>query len=336
MFRIFLRTLNRLEANRWPVLVVVLILYWAIGFYPYQLPPYPNGAERTADQDLQFGASGIAYSREAPVWLPTAIASSSLQVMLEVRAARTQKSHWARIFTLSGNSHRTNLSIRQNGSDLIVHVRSPETNLAGRPGYEIENVFAQPGWHRIELNVLRGLLTVTVDGREVLHQILPPEPLSTWSPEYRLALGNELGFNRPWLGEVRNATVVVAGQHYDYMPPDALEHPAAYHPPLANRYIQWFPFADYRDGRPAIADKAVNLFGFIPFGWILAIALRRPRSLFALAALCCAMSLSIETGQLFLATRIPSVDDLLLNTLGGTLGAWLALRMRDRSGYGES
>jgi glycopeptide antibiotics resistance protein len=74
----------------------------------------------------------------------------------------------------------------------------------------------------------------------------------------------------------------------------------------------------------------VNLLGFIPFGMILAMMLRQPRSLLAFAAMCGVMSLSIETGQVFLASRTPSVDDLLLNTLGGALGAWLGLGVRGR------
>jgi VanZ family protein len=257
-----------------------------------------------------------------------------MRVTLEVRAARTENRRWARILSLAGNSNLANLSIVQDGTGMVVRLRSPETDLSGRPSYVIDEVFAQPGWHRIELNVLPGLLTVTMDDREVLRKMLPAEPLSNWSPDYRLALGNKLGFSRPWLGEVRKAVIKVAGQDYDYMRPEALEIPASYQLPLANRYVQWVPFSNFSDDSSAVVDKTVNLFGFIPFGMILAMILRRPHSLFALAAMCCAMSLSIEAGQLFLATRTPSIDDLLLNTLGGALGAWLGLSARARSGYG--
>jgi len=326
--------LKQLEANRWPVLVVVLLIYWAIGFYPYQLPPYHNGAVRAADQTLRFDDPGILYSREPPVWLPTAIGSSAFRVTLEVRSARAQESRWAQIFTLAENAKHTNLSIGQDRNDLIVRLRSPETNLAGRPLYKIKEVFAQPGWHRIELNVVPRLLIITVDGREVVRQMLPPEPLSTWSHEYQLALGNKLGFNRPWLGELRQAVVQVAGRDYDYTLPGALEIPASYPLQLAYRYVQWIPFSNISEGSSAIVDKVVNLFGFIPFGMILVIFMHRCRALVIFAGMCCAMSLSIEVGQLFIATRTPSIDDLLLNTLGGTLGAWLGLSARARSGYG--
>ena len=319
---------KRPKTERWPVLMAMVLVYWAIGFYPYQLPPYRNGATRTAEHVLRFDSPGVAYTRQPPTWLPTAIASSSLRVTLEVRPAPTQESRWTRILTLSKDSHHSNLSIGQDGSDLVVQLRSPDTNPAGKPAYVIDEIFAQPGWHSIELDVSPRLLTVTVDGREVLGRMLPLDPLSNWSPEYRLAFGNQFGFNRPWLGEVRKATVLVAGERYEYTPPDALEIPVSYRLPLANRHVQWIPFSDYSDGNTKVVDKLVNLFGFIPFGMILAMTLRPPRSVWALAAICCAMSLSIEAGQLFLAPRTPSVDDLLLNTLGGALGAWLGLRVR--------
>ena len=106
-----MRILNRLKADRWPVLVAVLLLYWAFGFYPYQLPPYHNGAVRAADHGLRFDAPGVAYTREPPAWLPTAIGSPSLRVMLEVRAGRvagteSPRSEWPWITDMALDKRR--------------------------------------------------------------------------------------------------------------------------------------------------------------------------------------------------------------------------------------
>jgi hypothetical protein len=324
----FLRALNRLEAHRWPVLLVTLLSYWAVGFYPYQIGPYQNAAVLTAEQTLRFDAPGIAYSRGPPAWLPAAIGSSSLHVTLEVRTAPNQIRRWARILSLSQDSHSYNLFIAKDGRRLVVQLGPFESDVADRPRYVVDNVFALPGWRRIELDISPSLLSIKVDGREALREAVPPQLLANWSPKYRLAFGNEFGFSRPWLGELREATVLVAGQRHDYLLPEALKIPARHHPPLAFRYIQWTPFPAYNGGSRVNSDHAVNFFGFIPLGWILAMTLRRPKSLLALAAMGCAMSLSIEAGQILLAQRTPSVDDLLLNTLGGALGAWLGLRVR--------
>jgi VanZ family protein len=72
-------------------------------------------------------------------------------------------------------------------------------------------------------------------------------------------------------------------------------------------------------------DLVVNILGYVPLGFVLVPAL--PRRLSALAAiagatlLAATLSLSIETTQNFLPTRISSNVDLGCNTLGALLGA---------------
>ncbi len=73
-------------------------------------------------------------------------------------------------------------------------------------------------------------------------------------------------------------------------------------------------------------DWVINFLGFVPFGWLVGM-LRRPGSAILLATLlAAAMSATIETAQLlFLVDRFPSTVDLLLNTLGASVGAWIAM-----------
>ena len=52
------------------------------------------------------------------------------------------------------------------------------------------------------------------------------------------------------------------------------------------------------------------------------------RSVLAVTALCASVSLGIETGQLFFAGRVTETQDLILNTLGGALGAWVGMQLR--------
>jgi VanZ family protein len=75
-----------------------------------------------------------------------------------------------------------------------------------------------------------------------------------------------------------------------------------------------------------LMDWAINFLGFVPFGWLVGM-LRRPRSGIILATfLAAVMSVTIEASQLlFLADRSPSTVDLLLNTLGASVGAWIAM-----------
>ena len=107
-------------------------------------------------------------------------------------------------------------------------------------------------------------------------------------------------------------------------------------------YASLYPFADWRDQgispfRYLAApfpkywtgfDVAVNVAGYAPFGFLLALsALRSGRGKWAVSVavlLAALLSLSMETLQSYLPSRIPSNVDLLLNTAGGLLGACVA------------
>jgi glycopeptide antibiotics resistance protein len=73
-------------------------------------------------------------------------------------------------------------------------------------------------------------------------------------------------------------------------------------------------------------DFIVNLLGFIPLGMLLICLSGGSLSVMAATALCACLSLTIEVGQLFFAGRVTETADLLLNTLGAGLGAWIATR----------
>lgn len=90
------------------------------------------------------------------------------------------------------------------------------------------------------------------------------------------------------------------------------------------------PFGQIRsdwDGGSSIGR--LNLFGniliFIPFGMLLTLALRRsPLRLLGAAAISFAASLALECAQALLGIGTFDVDDLILNTAGGVLGAMAA------------
>ncbi len=107
-------------------------------------------------------------------------------------------------------------------------------------------------------------------------------------------------------------------------------------------YASLYPFTDWRDqGIAALAfmaaawpkywtgfDIAVNVAGYVPMGFLLALSLLRAgqtRSPVLWAILgTAALSLALETAQGFLPMRVPSNVDFALNALGGGLGAGLA------------
>lgn len=85
----------------------------------------------------------------------------------------------------------------------------------------------------------------------------------------------------------------------------------------------WSALAGDRSARAAVAEMVANIVLFIPFG--LAMRLRFPSlGPGRVAAIAFALSLTIETLQLVAATgRVANVTDVMMNTLGGLIGAWL-------------
>lgn len=83
-------------------------------------------------------------------------------------------------------------------------------------------------------------------------------------------------------------------------------------------------------GRYELYDILQNIVGFLPFGFLVARALRRPgRGIPALllltATAACLFSLFIEVTQYAIPIRDSSLLDVISNTLGGLAGGWVAL-----------
>ncbi|MGB5450336.1 MAG: VanZ family protein [Woeseiaceae bacterium] len=310
-------------------ILLCLLIYLFAGFYPFQFKAISsgqlnNGAILTPGQGLYFQSPGIASTEEAPPWLPNAIATSGLELSLEVRVTDQEQSGPARIFTLSLNTSNRNLTVGQVGSDLVVRMRHGYTSLNGTPNYTIKEVFNDPGWHQIDVRITSKALEISVDGDILAIAPMPDQPFESWDPSFRLALGNELSGNRPWLGSIRKAVVRVGNEFFDYLANDALNVPEIF-TMSSDRVIKLVPFLNYQYYRARFIDWGTNFMCFVPFGWLL-VMFRKPRSGVFLATLLSAgVSATIETTQLlFLIDRFPSTEDLILNTLGGAMGAWLA------------
>jgi glycopeptide antibiotics resistance protein len=70
------------------------------------------------------------------------------------------------------------------------------------------------------------------------------------------------------------------------------------------------------------ADGPLNVVLFVPLGFLLALLLRRP---VRAALACAALSLAIECYQCALTSRVGAVADVVANSLGGAIGALVAV-----------
>jgi glycopeptide antibiotics resistance protein len=91
----------------------------------------------------------------------------------------------------------------------------------------------------------------------------------------------------------------------------------------------WIPFhsmiGDWRNGgRAFVVNFLGNIVAFLPMGLLPPHIVRRRTTIWQIALFSLAISLAIETGQFFSGRRVPDVDDLILNTVGGVLGYGLS------------
>ena len=94
--------------------------------------------------------------------------------------------------------------------------------------------------------------------------------------------------------------------------------------------ISWVPFADPW-GKPW--ELVANVLLFAPFGYLGTRALGAGRRAALAVALCgLALSLAVETAQIFAHDHFPSATDVVANLLGAGAGAAVAARRGGRGG----
>ncbi|MGZ8410965.1 MAG: VanZ family protein [Hyphomicrobium sp.] len=309
---------------------LTILLYVAVGLYPYQfVRPSIGIVDNTAaflpEGRLTFRppGPGIARTDGPPPWLASAIAANHLDIVLRVRPAFSQQHGVARIMTISFDSRLRNLTVGQDGADLIFRLRTPQTDRNGTPPIQVAGVFEGAQWTDLVFSIRPHRLTIKVQGQIVREDELPAQPLANWDPSFRLALGNELNNNREWFGDIEVAQVSTPTMFIDYTSRGVLQIPRNIFISMPDPRL--FPLR-YLDMR----DAVINVLGFMPLGFFLGLG-RGNRKLFLLGLIVVvSTTLAIESLQFFTANRQPSVDDLLMNTLGGMLG-WAAARGSVRS-----
>jgi hypothetical protein len=318
---------------RWSALALLLAVYAVFSLQPFAWR-FPvrmlNGAVPIAG-GWSFAIPGIVVAEPRLAWLKSAKRAESLGLSLEVRPQSSNQFGPARILTISEDIYDRNLMLAQDGDDLVLRLRSEDTNsdgvLDGHPVARVKNVLKAGRWVTIDLGIHPGRLTIAIDGRQEVAAALPPAVLATWNSSFGLALGNEMTCNRPWLGEIRNPVITAPDGATSYAGPrQGVERPASCW--VVRHAPKLMPLVDLD-----LADATRNVVMYIPLGCLLGLMVRT-RNAWTFSALLltvAAVSVAFETAQLFVPSRFPSVDDLIFNTLGGAFGLSLGFWLKKRA-----
>lgn len=306
------------------LLAVFALSYLFIALAPFSWNPprwEENGAQFERGGTLSLASTGMVRSvRSAPI-LDTIIERNELSLRMRIRSAEPVQLGPARIFTISADPWFRNLTLGQEDHDLILRLRTPATSLNGIPQYVLPDVFRADGWLELDLLIADNDLRLALGSTEILAESLPKDALRVWNPEYRAALGNELTWDRPWLGEITRAVIGSGLKEVDLLRTDIMERPSGFW--SGNDWRLIHPRSLFRISCSTM-DLVLNFLCFIPIGVLLATVRSLPWSLrFSICATAIGV-LFVEAAQLAFAGRHPSAIDWILNVAGTAFGAWLA------------
>lgn len=157
---------------------------------------------------LRLDAATTVTSGGAATKVTSAVvATGALTVDLYVQAGLVEQFGPARILSLSNSSTTRNLTIGQGGSrsrdpqtTYDVRLRSTATSVNGTPSLATPaSIVDGDLQHVVYTRTADGATTINVDG-SVVATGTAGGSLANWASTMPLVLGNEVGFNRPWIG----------------------------------------------------------------------------------------------------------------------------------------
>jgi len=347
---------------------ILLAGLWPFNFFP------KNRVQWLSQQNgVHFGGYGEIYGPEPPFGPERNPSPRSLSVELWVRGEADYRT-FSPILSLDERTRdrRTwaeRFLIAQSLSDLVVEAHFQDRNAPSTRLY-LDDA-CQHGKSRF-LSVTSGRegTLVYLDG--VLERASPMLGLTADNFSGRWLVGHATSGQEPWRGDVlglafypRALTAREVAEHYrawlNHQPGELSkagdnaavylfdEHRGQLIHDLTGRMPDLMIPSRFRVLRTSVLefpwplrpsdfeDTAVNILGFLPFGFLLTAYLRevancdRGRALGAAVVVGGLTSLGIELLQVYLPSRDSSLLDLLNNMLGSGLGALLQLRFRTRS-----
>jgi len=175
---------------------------------PLDLKIENEAAVKWTSKGLLLGAPTMVASPGAATKIAQACRQSN-EITIEVwvrPATLTPAGKDCRIVTLSADYLNQDFILGQDelkgpARSYFTRLRTTSTDLVGKPALATpDNTLALKPAHVVYTRNAAGVAALYVDGVESAH-VLGAGSFTNWSEGYRLALGNEFGTDRSWLGE---------------------------------------------------------------------------------------------------------------------------------------
>ncbi len=184
------------------VVFLTLILLWPFQFAFTGKKNHVKWSDATPGID--FTGEGQAISRPfSRPFYESLMKGKGFSLEVLISPANNHQDGPARIVSYSLNQNYRNFTLGQRGIDLIMRLRTKNTNLNGtEPVLIVEDVFTRVEPLHIAVSYNFEEQSVFVNGSIRTTSILPGGDFRNWDPGYPLILGNEATGDRPWLGKI--------------------------------------------------------------------------------------------------------------------------------------
>jgi len=253
------------------------------------------------------------------------------------------------IMLLYGRKNATQLLVGQWDRSLVIMNGSDYSNKKRDPKLYIP-LGEQSGKQKIRITTGPSGTSAFIDDQLIQknpHLVLIPPATESC----RLVLGSSTSGRNSWSGILHELAISANGPSTDMIrysfsksggnfikaqtgnSPDILL-PAKF--PILHKAILLWPDFSTVNRALLLFDITINIFGFLPLGFLLPIVLqslglhRNGGIIFASLIFVFFFSLGIETAQIWMPSRHSSMLDLVLNTFGGTIGIVASIKLAPR------
>ncbi len=331
------------------LLCVCVVIILIAGLWPFRFHS-PNGVTQVQGDGLAFHSPGVAYTTE-PTGTPT---TQGFTLEAVLRSDHPVTTHVSDIIYIGDRNKGESLAIQQWRSTLMISAPLRDSNgkvSAAKMG--TANALAPRKWVYLALTAddtgIRFYLDGQLQQKSAHHLAI--------NPDGTVVLGNSPDGEQGWDGTISSiglypralTAAEVAQRDEAWRRTSAARKPSetatwfdlstreaiSYEAPSAQKVYVPRTFApphpgvlrwDLRWDRSGVSDVLLNIAGFVPFGFLLCwVAGRRIRSnslafwMTVLAGI--ALSAGIELRQVTMPMRDSSSVDLLMNSIGTTIGA---------------
>jgi VanZ family protein len=183
-------------------LILSLLLLWPFDFYlPFSFEAN-NVRWIRGTNGVEFTSVGLIRLSSVNSLHDALVSGAGITVEVWAATKDDQQAGPARIVSYSKDPGLRNFTLSQERRDLVMRLRTTETDLNGRPVLTVTDVFQPDDPQHLLVSYNFFEQRVYVNGHLRLRAPTPRGRFSNWDSSYSLVLGNEATGNRPWLGKL--------------------------------------------------------------------------------------------------------------------------------------